>query len=91
MFQGDVTLAGREATIVWGYRTAAVCSTWTIHRSPQGRWVLSAQLQRADAYQLRQRDLKFTAPRKGGYFCWPVLSVTVIATSLTAALGPPES
>lgn len=91
MFQGDVTLRGQEATVVWGYHTAAVCRSWTIHRSEQGYWTLQAQLQRADAFQLRQRDLKFTAPRVGGYFCWPVLGVTLGATTLAATLGPPES
>ena len=91
MFQGAITLRGLEATIVWGYHTAAVCRSWTIARTPENTWTLSAQVSRADAFQLRQRDLKFTAPRKGGYFCWPVLSVTLAAPSLTAALGPPES
>ena len=91
MFEGDVTLRGLEATVVWGYHTAAVCKTWTARRTPQGQWTLEAQLQRADAFQLRQRNLKFTAPRKGGYFCFPVLAVTLGATTLAASLGPPES
>lgn len=91
MFQGDVTLRGLEATVVWGYRTAAVCRSWTIHRTPQGRWTLQADLKRADAFQLRQQPLKFTAPRKGGYFCWPVVGVTLGTHTLAATLGPPES
>ena len=91
MFQGDVTLRGLEATIVWGYHTAAVCRSWTITRTPQGRWTLSAIVHRADPFQLRQAPLKFTAPRKGGFFCWPVLGVTLAASSLAATLGPPES
>jgi hypothetical protein len=91
MFQGDVTLRGQEATVVWGYHTAAVCTSWTVQRTPQGQWTLQAQLQRADAFQLRQRDLKFTAPRRGGFFCWPVLGVTLAACTLAATLGPPES
>ena len=94
MFEGDVSLSGLEATIVWGYRTAAVCKSWTIRRSPAkdgARWHLSAQITRADPYQLRQRDLKFTAPRKGGFFCWPVLAITMHPTGISASLGPPES
>ena len=91
MFTGPITLRGAEATIVWGYHTAAVCRTWTIARTPEGGWTLNATLARADAFQLRQRGLKFTAPRKGGFFCWPVLSVSLGATAVAAILGPPES
>ena len=89
-----VTLTGLEATVVWGYHTAAVCTRWTVIRAPKdagGAWTLSATLARADAFQLRQSQLKFTAPRKGGYFCWPILSVTLTASNLAAVLGPPES
>jgi hypothetical protein len=91
MFEGDVTLRGLEATVVWGYHTAAVFTKWTAHRTPQNTWTLEATIKRADAFQLRQRELKFTAPRRGGYFCFPVLAVTLGATTLTASLGPPES
>jgi hypothetical protein len=90
MFQGDVTLRGQEATILWFYQTAAVCKSWTVHRTPQGQWTLRAELTRADPFRLRQRDLKFTAPRKGGFFCWPVIGVTLNALSLAATLGAPE-
>jgi len=86
-----VTLTGIEATVVWGYHTAAVCRSWTVTKTEQGAWILSAVLTRADAFQLRQRDLKFTAPRKGGFFCWPIVAVTLGATTLAATLGPPES
>jgi len=85
-----ITLRGLEAAVVWGYHTAAVCKAWTITRTPTG-WALEATLARVDAFKLRQPDLKFTAPRKGGYFCWPILSVTVGTASILATLGPPES
>ena len=91
MFEGDVTLRGLEATVVWGYHTAAVLRTWTAHRTPQNTWTMEAQIKRADAFQLRQRNLKFAVPRPGGYLCFPVLAVTLAATTLTASLGPPEN
>jgi hypothetical protein len=91
MFQGGVTLRGQEATIVWGYRTAAVCRSWTAYRTEQGSWTLRAQVTRADPFSLRQAGLKFTAPRIGGFFCWPILGVTLEHTSLAAQLGPPEA
>jgi len=91
MFTETVTLHGLEATIVWGYHTAAVCRAWTATRTPQGQWSLQATLQRADAFQLRQRPLKFTAPRIGGFFCFPVLGLTLGAGTVAATMGPPES
>jgi hypothetical protein len=91
MFQGNVTVRGQEGTIVWGYHTAAVCRSWTATRTPQGTWTMQATLQRADAFQLRQQPLQFTAPRKGGFFCWPILGVTLGDKTLAATLGPPES
>jgi hypothetical protein len=87
----QVTLHGVEATVVWGYHTAAVCKAWTVQKHESGAWTLEATLTRADAFQLRQRDLKFTAPRKGGFFCWPIVAVTLAASTLAATLGPPES
>jgi hypothetical protein len=91
MFEGPVTLRGQEATVVWGFRTAAVVTSWTAARTPQGQWTLQAIVSRADPYQLRQRPLKFTAPRIGGYFCWPIVAVSLGAGTLSASLGPPES
>lgn len=91
MFQGPVTLRGQDATIVWGYHTAAVIRSWTISRTPAGHWSLQAAVRRADLFQLRQQPLKFTAPRKGGYFCWPVIGCSATATTLQATLGPPEN
>jgi hypothetical protein len=91
MFSGDVTLRGGEATIVWGYRTAAVLRSWTVYRAPSGAWTLRAQVVRADPFQLRQADLKFTAARIGGYFTWPIVAVTLEGASLAGQLGPPES
>ena len=88
---GEVTITGLEATVVWGYHTAAVCTRWRITKTAANAWTLSATLARADAFKLRQSQLKFTAPRKGGYFCWPILSVTLTASNLAAVLGPPES
>ena len=89
----EVTLRGVEGSIAWGYHTAAVVTAWTITKAGRGgAWALSAVVARADPFKLRQADLKFTAPRKGGYFCWPVLSVTFVeASRLAATLGPPES
>lgn len=89
MFAGEVTLRGGEAVIVHVYQTAAVCRSWTIHRTPHNQWTLQAEITRADAFRLRQADLIFRAPRVGGYFCWPIVGVSLVDRRLAATLGPP--
>lgn len=92
MFQGPVTLRGQEAAVIHVYQTAAVIRSWTVSRSAQGAWTLRAEVTRADPFRLRQAPLLFRAPRKGGYFAWPVLAATLeSAHALTASLGPPIS
>jgi hypothetical protein len=90
----QVTLTGGEATVVWGYHTAAVCRSWTVTKAGRvGAWALSAVVSRVDAFKLTRggSELKFTAPRQGGYFCWPVLTITLVdASHVSATLGPPE-
>jgi hypothetical protein len=88
-----VTLRGATGAIVWGYRPAAVLRRWAIARTEAGgAWTLTAHVERSDAYQLRQVPLLFSAPRKGGLWCWPVRphSLFIEQSHLRATLGPPE-
>lgn len=86
---GTLTLRGSTASLLWGYRTAAVLTSWRIYKE-KGQWMLSATLERADAFQCRQRPLMFTAPRSGGFWSWGIESVQVGTSQLVAKLGPPE-
>ena len=86
----SLTLRGTAATIRWAYHDAAVLRNWSVTRKKQGGWSLAANIDRADRFKLNQKPLRFVAPRKGGFWCWPVTSVTVGRDSLTATLGPPE-
>lgn len=86
----ELTMTGGEAHVSWAYHTAAVCRAWTVQRSDDGKWILSATVQRADPFVLKQYPLYFSAPRKGGRWCWPVKAVTLERERLTAALGPME-
>lgn len=81
---------GGEAAITWGWHTAAVCNKWSVHKSEAGAWSLVATMTRADPFKLKQRPLLFTAPRKGGRWCWPIRAVTVGVSEVRATLGPPE-
>lgn len=84
-----LTLRGTSASLLWGYHTAAALTTWTIAKTAGG-WTLKATIRRADAFQLRQTPLLFTAPRKDGWWAWGINSIDVGPTFLVAKLGPPE-
>jgi len=95
-----ITLRGKSATLAWGYRTAAALTTWTVSRTLDEAngtytWSLAAALgPQCDRFQVRQaqarRELLFSAPRQGGFWVWPVQTVTVGERRLVATLGPPE-
>jgi len=84
-----ITLRGQEGTIVLGYRTAAVLTGWTISGSATA-WTLAGTLTRVDRFCLAQRPLRFTAPKKGGFWCWPIDTVKLGTSSVRATLGKPE-
>ena len=92
----ELTLRGQAATIVYGYRTAAALTAWRVARRVDEKtnawgWTLTATLgPQVDRFQLRQRGLLFTAPRRGGFWLWPVRTVQVGERTLVAALEPPE-
>lgn len=94
----NVTLRGPKGAIVWAYRTAATVERWIVRRrrdveGEPWRWELEGALGPApDSFSLRQRPLLFTAPRKGGLFCWPVQTLSINASTgrVSATLGPPE-
>ena len=89
MFQ-NLTLVGNEARISWSWHTAAVLRKWSVHKNDKNEWTLSASIDRADSFQLKQRPLFFNAPRRGGFLTWPVMAVTFGRDTLSARLGPPE-
>jgi hypothetical protein len=90
MFSGDLTLHGLDGYVAWSYHTAAMCRSWTVQRA-EGYWTLRAQVTRADAFKLRQHPLEFRTPRRGGFLCWPVRTISLNGQSLAATLAPPIS
>lgn len=84
-----LTLRGLEGALIYGYHTAAVLTAWTISRRG-GQWALSATLTRSHPLYVKQRPLTFNAPRKGGYWSWPIVALSVGERSIQATLGQPE-
>jgi hypothetical protein len=55
----ELMLHGPRATLLWNYREVAVITAWRIIKAPRA-WVLTARVERADAWQCQQ-----AAPRAG--------------------------
>lgn len=91
----NLNLRGTRGSVLWGYRTAASVRGWMIQRRENKPiWILTAALERVDAFQLRQSPLLFTAPRGNaegnGFWCFPMEDVQIKNNRLHAKLGPPE-
>jgi hypothetical protein len=84
---GGLHPSGVKASILWGYRQAAVLGRWSITKESKGKWLLTATVERADAFQCRQKPLIFTAPRHKGMWCWDVESLHVGPNQIRATLG----
>lgn len=77
-------------SILWGYRTAITLKSWRIRRE-QNTWKLRAVPEMIDAFQARQQPLFFSAPRKQGFWLWPVEQIDIVGPNLVQAiLGQPE-
>ena len=87
-----IVLHGGRASLLWGYRSVAVLTSWRIAKTEKG-WRLSGTLASADAFQCRQavtrKELLFTAPRDKGRWCWELLDVDLGTNQLRATLGQP--
>jgi hypothetical protein len=50
----NLTVHGGTASLLWGYRTAAVVGAWRASKSVDGAWQLAATVSHVDAAQLEQ-------------------------------------
>jgi hypothetical protein len=92
----SITLTGRRGAIVWNAGEAATLGAWRASRgNGETTWQLSAVVEKADAYRLKQVPLLFLAPRTNyprGVSCFPVVpgTLTIGGGSVTATLAQPE-
>ena len=83
-----LTIHGDQASLLWGYRTAASLTAWRITKEKQ-QWKLTATVTKVDPFQARQRPLLFTAQHDKGRWCWEVQEIHIGDRELRATLGPP--
>lgn len=86
--ESSLTIRGTTASLLWRGVDAVGIRAWAIFKR-DGAWMLTAKLTHINAYRSRQRPLVFTAPRRGGFWQWPLETLELGATELRARLGPP--
>ena len=92
LFDRIVVRGVRGSILLHPYGTAATLREWTITRAaPHAPCVLTARVAAVNWVVIRQRPLHLIAPRRGGFWRWPVAEMRQVTDShLVAALGPPE-
>ena len=85
-------ITGVVGHIKWHYYTAAAINNYSIGRSRQGQWSMTAIVVLADAYKMAQRPLVFSATVKRSEWRWPIESMEFDRDGhmLAAKLGKPE-
>lgn len=91
-----VVLHGGRASILYGWRPAAVLTWWRVvgTKAPD-RWTLTGEIHWSDGPSCRKKGLIFTAPRDtsngSGMWAFGIESLEIAANGrLQARLGPPE-
>jgi len=92
-------MRGDKGAIVWGYRDAARLRAWRVtHHSADkdhdGRWTLTATIDRVDRFVIRKRPLVFTAPRSaelGGFWLWPMETDSIQIGDVTVLELSPQT
>jgi len=74
-----------DGELRWGYQPAASLRDLLVVRDAVG-WTLTARVTSADSYAVAQRPLTFVINHRG--WQWPVLSLQIAESTLTAVLGP---
>jgi hypothetical protein len=84
------TLRGPQAVIRWGYQPAVILGPWSVENEA-GRRVLTASVITTDQLRVSQQPLTFIVSRPSGQMWrWPVETLQIAGTQLTASLGPQE-
>ena len=84
-----LTMTGAVGTVMWAYHEAASVSSWSFTPDPEGGGRLTATVIQMDAFLVAQQPLTFMVPRPtGAPWRWPIQSLQITGSSLSARLGP---
>jgi hypothetical protein len=79
-----------EGTLRWGYHIAATLQTCTVSTT-DGVRTLTGTVVSADAFRLAQQPLTFVVTHPTKAWSWPIHSLQVAGSALTARCGPRET
>ena len=83
-------IGGLVASLRWGYTQAAALRGWTVTALDEGGFTLTATIESVNTLRVSQSPLVFEAPYAKGAFRWPVMTLQMQESALTARLGPQE-
>lgn len=84
-----IVYRGWSGCLRWGYTEAASLGAWTLSADASGSGQLTATIRTVDHFRVTQSPLVFVAPRPAGEWRWPVESLTIQGSDVTATLGLP--
>ena len=86
------TLRGPSAEVRWAYHRAADLGPWTMTLlDTHGNVSMTAAVISSDAFRVSQQPLTLVVPRpNGNAWRWPIQSLQIAGSTLTASLGPQE-
>lgn len=86
-----LNVRGQQGMVRYGYLTAFTIRDWSLTREDGAtEGVLNATVVSADTYRVSQHPLVFVVGVIGGSWRWPILTLQINGTSLSATVGPKE-
>jgi len=86
----QLAVKGREGAVKLGYQTAVSLGPWSLTKREAEGYELSASILGMDAFRVSQRPLTFVVTVQSGSWRFPVQSLQIVGSSLTAVVGPKE-
>jgi hypothetical protein len=98
---GSGRITGIVGRLHWSYYHAAAINGYTVIRTKDQHWKLTATVIAADSFKLTQRPLVFIAPHAKGEWCWQLERIrfpgghdrppTQLPFTIAADLNPPDT
>lgn len=82
------SITGTSAVIRWGYRDAAVVSSWSAPISKDT--TVTGTVSSVDAFRVSQRPLTFVVTRESGDWRWPITSLQIDGLTFRATVTLPQ-
>lgn len=84
-------MRGQDARIYWQYYLVGTVGAWTVTRhSPADPGTFTATVKTMDSFRASQRPLECRVTHQHGEWRWPLATLQIEGTSLTARLAPKE-